>query len=126
MRFFCLSRSDLSRSTNSFIKRLVANFVDVNKIRVCISILQKHAFRTIRDQNLKPIVQKSVYMKNREGETWCIIVKNAILLIIHPFYFLIIVKNGVLLKSMFLLKVFRNINKKLWYNASRFQYRIDP
>nr|DAX37269.1 MAG TPA: hypothetical protein [Caudoviricetes sp.] len=31
-------------STNSFIKRLVANFVDVNKIRVCISILQKQAF----------------------------------------------------------------------------------
>nr|DAS08387.1 MAG TPA: hypothetical protein [Caudoviricetes sp.] len=31
-------------STNSFTKRLVANFVEVNKIRVCISILQKHAF----------------------------------------------------------------------------------
>nr|DAR41662.1 MAG TPA: hypothetical protein [Caudoviricetes sp.] len=34
----------MSRSTNNFIKRLVANFVDVNKIGVCISILQKHAF----------------------------------------------------------------------------------
>nr|DAK83413.1 MAG TPA: hypothetical protein [Bacteriophage sp.] len=32
------------KSTNSFIKSLVANFVEVNKIRVCISILQKHAF----------------------------------------------------------------------------------
>ena len=44
LRFFCLSRSDLSRSTISFIKCLVANFVDVNKIRACISILQKQAF----------------------------------------------------------------------------------
>nr|DAT60291.1 MAG TPA: hypothetical protein [Caudoviricetes sp.]DAY21619.1 MAG TPA: hypothetical protein [Caudoviricetes sp.]DAY40499.1 MAG TPA: hypothetical protein [Caudoviricetes sp.] len=44
MRFFCLSRSDLLTSTNSFTKRLVANFVEVNKIRACISILQKHAF----------------------------------------------------------------------------------
>ena len=42
LRFFCLSRIDLLASTNSLIKRLVANFVDVNKIRVCI--LQKHAF----------------------------------------------------------------------------------
>ena len=44
LAFFCLSRSDLLTSTNSFTKRLVANFVDVNKIRACISILQKHAF----------------------------------------------------------------------------------
>ena len=44
LRFFCLSRSDWLTSTNSFIKRLVVNFVNVNKIRVCISILQKHAF----------------------------------------------------------------------------------
>ena len=29
---FLLSRIDLLASTNSFIKRLVANFVDVNKI----------------------------------------------------------------------------------------------
>nr|DAQ52534.1 MAG TPA: hypothetical protein [Caudoviricetes sp.] len=38
------SEIDLLTSTNSFIKHLVANFVDVNKMRVCISILQKHAF----------------------------------------------------------------------------------
>jgi len=37
-------------------------------------------------------------LKNREEEWQGIIVKNAILLIIDPFYFLIIVKNGVLLK----------------------------
>ncbi|ESP64875.1 hypothetical protein BHN191_10234 [Streptococcus pneumoniae BHN191] len=37
-------------------------------------------------------------MKNREEEWQGIIAKNAILLIIAPFYFLIIVKNGVLLK----------------------------
>ena len=37
-------------------------------------------------------------MKNRKRKSWCIIVKNAILSIIDPFYFLIIVKNGVLLK----------------------------
>ncbi len=37
-------------------------------------------------------------MKNREREWQGIIVKNAILLIIDLFYFLIIVKNGVLLK----------------------------
>lgn len=54
------------KSTNSFTKRLVANFVDVNKIRVCISILQKHAFWTIRNQNLNPIVQKIAFLKNRE------------------------------------------------------------
>nr|DAS67479.1 MAG TPA: hypothetical protein [Caudoviricetes sp.] len=36
-------------------------------------------------------------MKNRKRKSWCIIVKNAILLIIDPFYFSIIVKNGVLL-----------------------------
>lgn len=42
--FFVCSEIDLLTSTNSFIKRLVANFVGVNKIRVCISILQKHAF----------------------------------------------------------------------------------
>ncbi|VRT86862.1 Uncharacterised protein [Streptococcus pneumoniae] len=35
---------DLLTSTNSFIKRLVANFVNVNKIRVYISILQKQVF----------------------------------------------------------------------------------
>nr|DAY00646.1 MAG TPA: hypothetical protein [Caudoviricetes sp.] len=34
MRFFCLSRIDLLTSTNSFIKRLVANFVGVNKIGI--------------------------------------------------------------------------------------------
>ncbi|HGQ3521622.1 TPA: hypothetical protein ACLY3T_002008, partial [Streptococcus pneumoniae] len=44
------------------------------------------------------ILQKIVYMKNREEEWKSIIVKNAILLIIAPFYFLIIVKNGVLSK----------------------------
>jgi len=65
-------------STNSFIKRLVANFVDVNKIRVCISILKKHAFGTIRNRNYNPIVQKGVYMKNREGGIQSIIVKNGI------------------------------------------------
>lgn len=37
-------------------------------------------------------------MKNREEEWQGIIAKNAILLIIALFYFLIIVKNGVLLK----------------------------
>ena len=37
-------------------------------------------------------------MKNRERKTWCIIDKNGVLSIIDPFYFLIIVKNGVLLK----------------------------
>ena len=52
----------------------------------------------IRNQNLNPIVQKSVFLKNRKRKLWCIIVKKAILLIIDPFYFLIIVKNGVLLK----------------------------
>lgn len=93
----CL-KIDLLPSTNSFIKRLVANFVDVNKIRTCISILQKQAFLTIRNQNLNPIVQKSAFMKNRKRKSWCIIVKNTILLIIDPFYFLIIVKNGILLK----------------------------
>ena len=90
---------DLLTSTNSFTKRLVANFVGVNKIRVCISILQKHAFWTIRNQNLNPIVQKSVFLKNRARGWQGIIVKNAILLIIDYFYFLIIVKNGVLLES---------------------------
>lgn len=44
------------------------------------------------------ILQKSIYMKNREEEWQGIIAKNAILLIIAPFYFLIIVKNGVLSK----------------------------
>jgi len=44
LRFFVCSEIDLLTSTNSFTKPLVANFVDVNKIRVCISILQKHAF----------------------------------------------------------------------------------
>ena len=78
---------------------MVANFVGVNKIRVCISILQKHAFWTTRNQNLNPIVQKGAYMKNRKGGWQSIIVKNVILLIIDPFYFLIIVKNGVLLKN---------------------------
>jgi len=85
-------------STNSFIKHLVTNFVDVNKIKVCISILQKQAFLTIRNRNYNPIVQKGAYLKNRKRKSWCIIVKNAILLIIDPFYFLIIVKNSVLLK----------------------------
>ncbi|HEU6053027.1 TPA: hypothetical protein VW412_000586 [Streptococcus pneumoniae] len=85
-------------STNSFTKHLGTNFVGVNKIRVCISILQKHAFGTIRNQNHNPIVQKNVFLKNREEEWQGIIVKNAILLIIAPFYFLIIVKNGVLSK----------------------------
>jgi len=88
-------------STNSFIKRLVANFVDVNKIRVCISILQKCLFFNFKNPNynpIVPIVQKSVFLKNRKGKPWCIIVKNAILLIIDPFHFLIIIKNGVLLK----------------------------
>ena len=51
----------------------------------------------IRNQNYNPIVQKGAYMKNRKRKSWCIIVKNAILLIIDPFYFLIIVKNGILL-----------------------------
>ena len=37
-------------------------------------------------------------MKNRKRKSWSIIVKNAILLIIDHFHFLIIVKNGVLLK----------------------------
>jgi len=32
--FFVYSEIDLLTSTNSFTKRLVANFVDVNKIRV--------------------------------------------------------------------------------------------
>ncbi len=44
LRFFVCSEIDLLTSTNSIIKCLVANFVDVNKIRVCISILQKRAF----------------------------------------------------------------------------------
>jgi len=70
------------------------------------SILQKHAFLTIRNQNLNPIDQKIAFLKNREGKPWCIIVKNAILSIIDPFYFLIIVKNGVLLKLIFLVKIF--------------------
>ncbi len=39
------------------------------------------------------ILQKSVFLKNREEEWQGIIAKNAILLIIAPFYFLIIVKN---------------------------------
>ena len=30
------------------------------------SILQKHAFWTIRNQNLNPIVQKSVFLNNRD------------------------------------------------------------
>ncbi len=42
--FFLCFEIDLLQSTISFIKPLVANFVDVNKIRVCIFILQKHAF----------------------------------------------------------------------------------
>ena len=42
--FFVCYEIDLLTSTNSFIKRLIANFVNVNKIRVCISILQKQAF----------------------------------------------------------------------------------
>ena len=61
------------------------------------SILQKHAFWTIRKQKYNPIVQKNAYLKNRKEEWQGIIVKNAILLIIDLFYFLIIVKNGVLL-----------------------------
>lgn len=44
------------------------------------------------------ILQKSVFLKNREEEWQGIIAKNVILLIIDPFYFLIIVKNGVLSK----------------------------
>ena len=36
----------------------------------------------IRNRNLNPIVQKSVFLKNREGGMQGIIVKNAILLII--------------------------------------------
>ncbi|WP_057518658.1 hypothetical protein, partial [Streptococcus pneumoniae] len=39
------------------------------------------------------ILQKSVFLKNREEEWQGIIAKNVILLIIAPFYFLIIVKN---------------------------------
>ena len=93
----CL-KIDLLPSTNSFIKRLVANFVDVNKIRTCISILQKQAFLTIRNQNLNPIDQKIAFLKDRKEEWQGIIVKNAILSIIDSFSFLIIVKNGVLLK----------------------------
>ena len=31
-------------------------------------ISQKHAFWTIRNRNYNPIVQKSVFLKNREGE----------------------------------------------------------
>ena len=42
--FLFALKIDSLTSTNSFIKRLVANFVEVNKIRVCISILQKRAF----------------------------------------------------------------------------------
>ena len=42
--FLFALKIDLLTSTNSFIKRLIANFVDLNKIRACISILQKHAF----------------------------------------------------------------------------------
>nr|DAZ01728.1 MAG TPA: hypothetical protein [Caudoviricetes sp.] len=36
----------------------------------------------IRNRNLNPIVQKSVFLKNRKRKSWSIIVKNAILLII--------------------------------------------
>ena len=76
---------DSLTSTNSFTKCLVANFVDVNKIRVCISILQKQAFWTIRNRNHNPILQKSVFLKNRKRKSWCIIVKNVILSIIVQF-----------------------------------------
>ena len=41
---------DLLTSTNSFIKRLVANFVDVNKIRVYISILQNRHFERLESK----------------------------------------------------------------------------
>jgi len=52
----------------------------------------------IRNRNYNPIVQKGAYMKNRKGGWQSIIVKNVILLIMPSFSFLIIVKNGVLLK----------------------------
>nr|DAM49545.1 MAG TPA: hypothetical protein [Bacteriophage sp.] len=42
--------------------------------------MQKQAFLTIRNRNYNPIIQKSVFLKNREGESWCIIVKNGVLL----------------------------------------------
>ena len=42
--FFVCFEIDLLKPTISFIKPLVTSFVGVNKIRVCISILQKHAF----------------------------------------------------------------------------------
>ena len=66
--FLFALKINLLTSTNSFTKRLVANFVEVNKIRACISILQKHAFWTIRNRNYNPIVQKSVFLKNRKEE----------------------------------------------------------
>ena len=77
--FFVCSEIDLLTSTNSFIKRLIANFVEVNKIRACISILQKCLFFNFKNPNYNPIVQKSVYMKNRKRKPWCIIVKNGVL-----------------------------------------------
>lgn len=58
---FYLSKIDLLASTNSFIKRLVANFVNVNKIRFVLYF------------------SKTRILNDRERKSWCIIVKNGVL-----------------------------------------------
>ena len=70
LRFFVWSEIDLLKSTNSLRKRLVANFVDLNKIRVYISLyfyFAKTGILSDQKAKSKPYSLKKRFLEEQGG-----------------------------------------------------------